>query len=162
MNEVFPDWHPVPWSKAECQVCQMHLDTSKEAKLEQRKKAENEKVRKMYSVSGPPTNNDIFQALLSRLQTDNLFGRKSLLGERECAIVPSDFIRAWRSWLSKPGDTSRPISLDNSYLFCEHGKLLVDFNDTADFGDDLAVVSKSEWETLTTLCVLFTMMLEVL
>ncbi len=44
LKGLFPAWNPVPWNKAECQVCYMHLNTSKEAKLEQRKKAENEKV----------------------------------------------------------------------------------------------------------------------
>lgn len=94
--------------------------------------------------------NLILQALLPRMQTDHVFGRKALLDERVCAVLPSEFVRAWRSWLSKPGDTPRPESLDNSFLFCEHGNLVVDLN-SSDFDDGLAVISRDEWETLTSL-----------
>lgn len=44
LKDVFPEWNPVLWSLAECEICQMHLDSSREAKLALRKKAENEKV----------------------------------------------------------------------------------------------------------------------
>lgn len=99
----------------------------------------------MYPIS------NMSQALLYRLYQDDVFGRKALLPNSPCAIIPSDFVRVWRTWLWKPGDFQRPSGLDNSFLLCEHGNLNVDLRESLDFDDDLAVVSLDEWQTLQTL-----------
>lgn len=68
--------------------------------------------------------------------------------------MPAEFIHSWRSWLLKPGTVQRPDSVDNSFLICEHGKLVIDLSNAHEFDEDLAVVTEGEWEILKNLYVL--------
>lgn len=88
---------------------------------------------------------------MPRLQEANVFGRFAMIKGASCAIIPSEFVREWRSWIQRPGDAQRPTGVDNSHLMCEHGDLIVNLTDSEDFDEDLAVVSVEEWETISSL-----------
>lgn len=49
LQRLFPSWDPPSWDAELCSVCEAMVHTSKESKLEQRKKAENEKVNTFIS-----------------------------------------------------------------------------------------------------------------
>ncbi|KAH8116817.1 cysteine proteinase [Phellopilus nigrolimitatus] len=133
LKRLFPAWDPPDWDAEVCAACDVVVHQSKESKLEQRRKAENEK------------------ALLHRLHNDKVFGRQSIMDNIPCAIVPSAFIHEWTSWLVKPGEARRPVAIDNSYMLCDHGLLNVDLSDEFDFDDTLAVVTRAEWDLLQNL-----------
>ncbi|THH10686.1 hypothetical protein EW145_g1149 [Phellinidium pouzarii] len=133
LKQLFPSWNPPALDTNTCEVCATMVHISKESKLEQRKKAEDEKAQ------------------LPRLNDNHVFGQQALIEHALCAIVPSPFIHEWRAWLIKPGEVQRPAAIDNSYLICEHGKLIVDLSDGTDFDDELAIVSRTEWDLLQNL-----------
>ncbi|KAI5119495.1 hypothetical protein M0805_009519 [Coniferiporia weirii] len=130
LKRLFPAWDPPTWDAKACDVCTAMMSVSKESRLEQRKKAEDEKAQ------------------LPRLNNDDIFGRQALVKNLSYAIVSSSFIHEWRSWLIKPGDVQRPATIDNSYMLCKHGKLNVDLSDESDFDNELAAVTREEWAIL--------------
>ena len=78
-----------------------------------------------------------------------MFGRQALLELKDGGvIIKASFIRAWRSWLLKPGDVDRPTSTGNDDFFCEHGFLLLDLSNPVDFDDELAVITQLEYDII--------------
>lgn len=67
------------------------------------------------------------------------------------AIVPGVFVRCWRQWLRNPTDNPRPVSIDNSALFCEHKLLAFDPNCPTDLDDSLVIIKRADWDALETL-----------
>ena len=82
-----------------------------------------------------------------------LNGCTALLEDVPCAIVPSQFVRAWRQWVMRPGEVIRPETVDNSSLICEHGQLAFDPNASGDLDTSMAIVKRSDWDALEELYV---------
>lgn len=68
-----------------------------------------------------------------------------------CAIIPAQFVKNWRQWLSRPSDVLRPDMVDNTLLICEHGLLALDPNSPTDLDSSLAIIKRSDWEILENL-----------
>ncbi|KAF9246150.1 hypothetical protein BU15DRAFT_39647 [Melanogaster broomeanus] len=128
-KNLFPQWLPVPTNEELCAICEALINTSKEDKRELRKKAEDEKAR------------------LRHMHDNALIGNTLLLENIPCAVLPADFIRNWRKWLSRPTD-ARPDKIDTSPLFCEHGNLVFDPNASNDWDNSIALIQMSEWRIL--------------
>lgn len=80
---------------------------------------------------------------------DNALNGNTLLLENvPCAIVPARFVRAWRQWLIRPAEVSRPDGVDNSQFLCEHGLLALDPNANSDMDSSVAVVKRTDWEII--------------
>jgi len=79
---------------------------------------------------------------------DNTFDGDSCIQSGPCAVVPADFVKSWKQWLSFPMDSPRPGVLDNSIFFCEHDLLLFDPNSTLDLDSSMLIVHRRDWETL--------------
>jgi ubiquitin carboxyl-terminal hydrolase 48 len=77
-----------------------------------------------------------------------LDGNVSLLSEVPCALVPVDFVQAWRDWLGRPSERMRPDRLTNAAFFCEHDILAVDPNCSTDLDGWLVVIQRSDWNEL--------------
>lgn len=77
-----------------------------------------------------------------------LTGNTALLENVPCAIVPAQFVRSWRQWLVRPGDISRPTSVDNSQFMCEHGHLSFDPNELTDLNSSVAIIKRTDWDTI--------------
>ena len=71
-----------------------------------------------------------------------------LLENVPCAIVPAQFVRAWRQWILRPAEVSRPGRVDNSQFLCEHGLLTLDPNANGDMDSSVAVVKRTDWEII--------------
>lgn len=65
-----------------------------------------------------------------------------------CAIIPAQFVRFWKQWLSRPTDSPRPETVDNTSFICEHGMLLLDPNSPGDLNTSVAVIKRSDWDVL--------------
>ncbi|EJD02420.1 cysteine proteinase [Fomitiporia mediterranea MF3/22] len=133
LQRIFQDWEPPPWDAETCPACDVDVHISKESKLEQRKKAENEKAK------------------FNRLNEENIFGQYGILQNSTFAVVPSEFIHSWRKWLVKPGDSPRVTEINTQSMLCPHERLILDLSEEADFDEDVAVLTMSEWEQLQTL-----------
>ena len=72
------------------------------------------------------------------------------------AIVPADFIRQWRAWISRPYEKPRPGAIDNTWLLCKHGRLIIDPSVPQDFGTSVTLVLLTDWGILQDLSVLYT------
>lgn len=70
------------------------------------------------------------------------------------AIVPTDFLRQWRSWINRPHEKPRPGPLDNTWLLCKHGRLIIDPNVSKDLNTSISLVPLPEWAILQELSVL--------
>jgi hypothetical protein len=77
-----------------------------------------------------------------------LNGNTALLEDVPCAIIPAQFVRAWRQWLLRPGESIRPDTVDNSPFLCEHTKLNFDPNCPADLDTSIAFVKRTDWNVL--------------
>ncbi|TBU50715.1 cysteine proteinase [Dichomitus squalens] len=130
LQELFPNWRPPSTSTEPCAVCEALLHISKEDKREYRKQAEEEKAR------------------LKHMHDNALNGLTALLEDVPCAIVPSQFVRAWRQWVMRPGEVSRPETVDNSSFVCEHGQLAFNPNVPGDMDTSMAIVRLSDWSAL--------------
>ncbi|KAI4525001.1 hypothetical protein K525DRAFT_261907 [Schizophyllum commune Loenen D] len=133
LQALFPGLQLLPASEEPCPICAVAIHSSKEGRLEARKKAEDEKAR------------------LKHILDHALNGDTALLEDTPLAIVPSQFVRAWKMWLSRPTEYPRPPGIDNSSCFCEHDQLAFDPNVPADMDSKLAVIKRSDWEVLQTL-----------
>ncbi|KAL5489782.1 hypothetical protein ACEPAI_4614 [Sanghuangporus weigelae] len=132
LKRLCKDWNPPRWDAEACPTCDVDIHISKESKLEQRKKAENEKAQ------------------FYRVNNDDLFGQQGLLPNSTCAVIPSEFIHRWRKWLVRPGEVMRPIDIDTQSMLCDHGKLILDLSDKTDLDNDLTVLTMPEWDRLRT------------
>ncbi|KAI5900286.1 uncharacterized protein SCHCODRAFT_02607525 [Schizophyllum commune H4-8] len=133
LQALFPGLQLLPASEEPCAICAVAIHSSKEGRLEARKKAEDEKAR------------------LKHMLDHALNGDTALLEDTPLAIVPSQFVRAWKMWLGRPTEYPRPPGIDNSSFFCEHDQLAFDPNVPADMDSKLAVIKRSDWEVLQTL-----------
>ncbi|KAI3661689.1 hypothetical protein MP638_002941 [Amoeboaphelidium occidentale] len=62
-------------------------------------------------------------------------------------VIDSEFLYSWRRWIRDPIGCLRPDSLDNTRLYCEHGRLNVDLNE---FNPNGSISEKSNiwpWES---------------
>ncbi|KAK0459838.1 uncharacterized protein EV420DRAFT_1629202 [Desarmillaria tabescens] len=129
---LFPTWEAFSTEMEPCAVCEASIDITKADRLELRKRAENEKAR------------------LKHLNDNELVRGVVLLEEIPCAILPTQFLRSWRRWLTRPGDFPRPEVIDNEPFFCHHRLLIFDPNCATDMDSALAVVKRSDWDILET------------
>ncbi len=90
------------------------------------------------------------QARLKHLNDNELVRGVVLLEEIPCAILPTQFLRSWRRWLTRPGDLPRPEVIDNEPFFCHHRLLIFDPNCAMDMDSALAVIKRSDWDILET------------
>ncbi|KAF8843558.1 cysteine proteinase [Paxillus ammoniavirescens] len=127
LKGIFPQWTPVSTNEELCAICEASINSSKEDKRELRKKAEDEKAR------------------LRHMHDNALIGNTLLLENILCAVLPADFVRTWRKWLSRPTEAPRPNKVDTSPLFCEHGNLVFDPNAQNDWDSSIALIQMSEW-----------------
>ncbi|KAM5535206.1 hypothetical protein V8D89_011142 [Ganoderma adspersum] len=130
LQELFPNWRPPSSSMEQCAVCEALLHISKEDKREYRKQAEEEKAR------------------LKHMHDNALNGNTALLEDVPCAIVSSQFVRSWRQWVLRPGEVSRPETVDNSTFICEHGLLAFDPNVAGDLDTSMTIVKRNDWNAL--------------
>ncbi|EJU05183.1 hypothetical protein DACRYDRAFT_103677 [Dacryopinax primogenitus] len=136
LRTIYPGWETFSNTVEVCVVCQEAEDLTSDARADARKAADRERSR-----------------LRSMLSINPLASRPvSLIEGFVYAVVPSAFIRAWRSWLIHPLTNSRPTSLDTSIFFCPHEKIYFDSNEAVDMEDvDLVVIKESEWNILAQL-----------
>ncbi|KAG6376492.1 hypothetical protein JVT61DRAFT_2485 [Boletus reticuloceps] len=127
LKNLFPDWVPLSTNQEPCAICEQYIYTSKEDKRELRKKAEDEKAR------------------LRHMHDNALIGNTLLLENVPCAVLPADFVRIWRKWLSRPAEIPRPERVDTSPLFCQHDQLVFDPNAPNDWDSDVALIQMTEW-----------------
>ncbi|KZT68135.1 hypothetical protein DAEQUDRAFT_340767 [Daedalea quercina L-15889] len=130
LQRIFPGWKPLPTDAELCPVCEALVHISKEDKREFRRQAEEEKAR------------------LKHMHDNALNGNTALLENVPCAIVPAQFIRAWRQWLLRPAEVPRPDRLDNSLFICEHGLLALDPNVNSDMDTSAVIVKRTDWATI--------------
>jgi hypothetical protein len=90
----------------------------------------------------------ICQAKLRSLYEDT--GYNDTIAEESvpCAVLPSEFLRAWRQWLTQPTTAPRPIELDNSSLLCEHKQLIFDPSDI-EKDENIKVIKLGDWKSIT-------------
>lgn len=82
-----------------------------------------------------------------------LTGNTTLLENVPCALVPAQFIRAWKQWLFHPAGGARPERVDTAQFLCEHELLTLDPNVLVDMDSSVAVIMRSDWDILTALYV---------
>jgi ubiquitin carboxyl-terminal hydrolase 48 len=80
-----------------------------------------------------------------------LNGNTTLLEDVPCAIMASQFVRAWRQWLGRPSENVRPDTIDNSAFLFEHDKLVFDPNCPTDLDSSVAFVKRADWDVLEAL-----------
>ncbi|KAI0637029.1 cysteine proteinase [Trametes polyzona] len=131
LHEVFPNWKPLSTSAELCPVCEALLHVSREDKREYRKQAEEEK-----------------KARLKHMHDNALNGNTALLEDTPCAIVPSQFVRSWRQWVTRPSEVLRPEAVDNSQFICEHSLLAFDPNIAGDLDSSMTIIKRSDWDAL--------------
>ncbi|KAH9842756.1 cysteine proteinase [Rhodofomes roseus] len=130
LRRLFPSWEALSTDAELCPVCEALLHISKEDKREFRRQAEEEKAR------------------LKHMYDNALNGNTALLENTPCAIVPAQFVRAWRQWLLRPAEVSRPDKLDNSLFICEHGLLTLDPNVNSDMDTSVTIIKRTDWATI--------------
>ncbi|KZP12614.1 cysteine proteinase [Athelia psychrophila] len=133
LHDLFPTWETLSTNTEECAACAALIHISKSDKRESRKQAEDEK------------------ATLKHMHDNALTGSNFDLENVPCAIVPAQFVKAWKKWLSRPGEATRPEIVDNAPFFCEHGKLIIDPNCPGDLSTTVTIVKRSDWDALADL-----------
>ncbi|KAI0688254.1 cysteine proteinase [Cytidiella melzeri] len=130
LRTIFPDWTTLSTDDEQCAVCEALIHMSKVDKREARIQAEEEKAK------------------LKHMHDNALTGGTKLLDNVPCAIIPAQFIRAWKQWLFRPAELPRPESVDNSRFICRHGLLALDPNCASDLDANVAVIMRSDWDIL--------------
>ncbi|KAH9934725.1 cysteine proteinase [Fomitopsis serialis] len=130
LKQIFPTWEALSTEAELCPVCEALVHISKEDKREFRRQAEEEKAR------------------LKHMYDNALNGNTALLENVPCAIVPAQFVRAWRQWLLRPAEVPRPDRLNNSLFVCEHGLLVLDPNVNSDMDTSVAIIKRTDWNTI--------------
>ncbi|KAF8212019.1 hypothetical protein K438DRAFT_1223096 [Mycena galopus ATCC 62051] len=133
LRSLFPAWDPVSGDLEPCLVCDGLVNMGLEDKLEIRRRADEEKAK------------------LKHMYENALDGNVSLLSDVPCALVPVEFVRAWRAWLSRPTEKMRPDRIHNLPFFCEHDMLAIDPNCSTDIDGLLVVIQRSDWDELARL-----------
>lgn len=136
LTALYPSWVPISTDTEPCAVCDALINVSREDKRETRKRAEEEKAK------------------LRHMHENALTGNSILLEDVPCALVPARFVRLWRQWLIRPTESPRPDTIDNTVFLCEHDKLVLDPNSSADLDVSVvAVIKRSDWNILENLYV---------
>ncbi|KAF7969279.1 hypothetical protein HWV62_27809 [Athelia sp. TMB] len=146
LRDLFPAWQTLSTDAEECPVCTALLHVSKGDKRENRKKAEDEKVGAEFTLMSLA--DTMPQARLKHMYENAQMGSNYDSENVPCAIIPTKFVRAWKKWVLKPGETTRPEVLDNSPFFCEHSKLVLDPNCSEDLNVSVTIVRRSDWDSL--------------
>ncbi|KAF4603807.1 hypothetical protein EYR38_004223 [Pleurotus pulmonarius] len=133
LQGLFPSWATLSTDVEACPICEAEIHEYKEHKLAARKQAEDEKAR------------------LRHMYDNALNGNMALLEDVPCAIVPAQFIRSWRQWLSKPSEYPRPNRVDNTPFICAHGLLNFDANCPNDMDSSLSIIKMIDWQVLSEL-----------
>ncbi|KAF4614469.1 hypothetical protein D9613_002689 [Agrocybe pediades] len=133
LQKLFPNWRPPSTNTETCAVCDAEVHISKEDKKEVRKRVEDEKAR------------------LSFISQSSLDAWAELGDFAPCAVLPTQFIREWKRWISSPFDNPRPGLVDNNRFICQHDHLLFDPNCHSDMESVITVVKKDEWDVLQSL-----------
>ncbi len=134
-----------------CPICEAEIHESKEHKLAARKQAEDEKVSTILLQTSYSDEYITLQARLRHMYDNALNGNMALLEDVPCAIVPAQFIRSWRQWLSKPSEYPRPNRVDNTPFICTHGLLNFDANCPNDMDSSLSIIKMIDWQVLSEL-----------
>ncbi|EPQ58342.1 cysteine proteinase [Gloeophyllum trabeum ATCC 11539] len=113
-----------------CAICQTTSHVSKEERLEWKSKADLEK------------------RALNYMYENALEHHGELPPNIPCAIIPPEFVSAWRQWVRQPSQVQRPDKVDNSMFICRHGLLLIDPSSAIDIDGSVAVIPMGEWAVL--------------
>lgn len=132
LKELFPEWSTLSTDSELCAACEALIAVSREDRRGAKIQAEEEKAK------------------LKHMHDNALVGNNNLLENVPCALVPAQFIRAWRQWLFHPAN-ERPESVDTSQFICEHGLLVLDPNVPGDLDVNAAIIRRNDWETLEVL-----------
>ncbi|KAJ7940429.1 hypothetical protein B0H13DRAFT_2648065 [Mycena leptocephala] len=130
LRSLFPAWEPMSGDMEPCLVCDGLMNMGMEDRLEVRRRADDEKAK------------------LKHMYENALNGNISLLCDVPCALIPVEFVHAWRQWLNRPTEQTRPDRIDNTPFFCEHDMLAFDPNCSTDIDGLLVVVQRSDWDQL--------------
>ncbi|KAK7020447.1 hypothetical protein R3P38DRAFT_2969526 [Favolaschia claudopus] len=132
LRSLFPQWEPTSGDLEPCLICDGLKNMGAEDRIELRRHADEEKGK------------------LKHMFDNALAGNISLLIDIPCALVPVDFLQAWREWLVRPTEKTRPGRIDTEVFFCDHGLLTVDPNCPNDLDGHLVVIQRSDWNELQT------------
>ncbi|ORY05993.1 cysteine proteinase [Basidiobolus meristosporus CBS 931.73] len=125
---LFPHYEPPREFGPPCEKCVMEQGCGKPSSAKVLKEAEDERNECRHLV---------------------IQSRKELatLSEPSYYVIDNAFIQEWRSFVRNPGSKPRPEKFDNSFLFCQHGKLHYDFSDPIDQPvlNNLSFLTDSEW-----------------
>ncbi|KZT28434.1 cysteine proteinase [Neolentinus lepideus HHB14362 ss-1] len=129
LKAYFLSWQTLSVEDVPCAICEISRHGCKEEQSELKGKAELEKTR------------------LSNLYDSALEHYGDIPFDSVSAVVPAEFVSAWRRWVRQPHKAPRPGKLDNSSFFCQHGMLLLD-PETTDMDGPVALASIEEWKAL--------------
>ncbi|KAJ6525652.1 hypothetical protein B0H19DRAFT_585928 [Mycena capillaripes] len=130
LRSLFPAWQPMSGDLEPCLICDGLMNMGIEDRAEVRRRADDEKAK------------------LKHMHENALNGNISLLSDVPCALVPVEFVLAWREWLNRPTEKIRPDRIDNTPFFCEHDMLTFDPNCSTDMDGLLVVIQRSDWDEL--------------
>lgn len=130
LQEIYPEWKPLPANSENCVVCQASVERSKDDTVKLRKQAEEEKT--------------LLSQLLANIMDDNAFFTENCI----FVALPRSFTDAWRKWITRPSDKPRPVHIETENLLCEHGNLNFDPNQAIDLTNSVFIAKESDWEAL--------------
>ncbi|KAF8308097.1 hypothetical protein DL93DRAFT_2231857 [Clavulina sp. PMI_390] len=126
LQELFPDWVPAEGAQEPCTLCADSVLVSQQRR--------NEALAEKSALKTLPKSTLVLS---------------SLVPGSSYTLVPASFLDMWHAWIESPLIASRPQSLDNSSLFCEHGLLNIDTTKDTELKDNgLAIVKREHWEAL--------------
>ncbi|KAG6918120.1 hypothetical protein DXG01_016308 [Tephrocybe rancida] len=138
LQNLYPSWDPLSTKSELCPVCDANVHISKESKREIRKQAEDEKAK------------------LKNLH-EHFFCEEALIADDAlCALVSTNFAKAWKKWLDRPTECPRPERLDNTHFMCEHDMLVFDPNIPSDLESCALLILQSDWDLLESLKTVWT------
>ncbi|ORX89655.1 cysteine proteinase [Basidiobolus meristosporus CBS 931.73] len=126
--KLFPNYQPPDESTSQCEKCVKEQENGRSSSARALKEVEEERMQCKYLVTQ---------------------GRKDLatLSEPTYFVIDNAFIQEWRSFVRNPESKLRPEAFDNSFLFCQHGRLHYDFSDPVDQPvlNKLSFLTSPEW-----------------
>ncbi|KAG8769316.1 hypothetical protein FRC15_004641 [Serendipita sp. 397] len=129
---LFPEWEPPLTSSESCVLCESYAASDSAMKEEAVAVSvkERESLRILKSMN-PLTNGKI------------------VLTGVTYALIPTNWVRSWMSWIGEPRRHSRPADVDNSIFLCSHDLLALDPCDaTSLMNTDLSLVTLMQWEKI--------------
>ncbi|KAF8498895.1 hypothetical protein JB92DRAFT_956190 [Gautieria morchelliformis] len=140
LQPLFPTRSPIisniDHPRVSCSACNKEVLLSKETRqeLEQQVDREKERLRSITSAVELDMDPDVVPGVSQ-------------------VIVPAEFLRQWRAWISRPQENARPGTIDNTWLICQHKRLIIDPSVPQDLRKLLSLVSLADWEILQDLYV---------